>query len=102
MKMRFKKTSSLKRIIVVLLAICLFSFVVTSSVFSIGIHHHCFEGNCIVCFFTAMSERITACNISVLSVFVVLFAYDLFARCFEGSFVCHALTPVCLKVKLSD
>ena len=102
MKMQFKKTSSLKRILVVLLAMCLFGFVVTSSVFSIGTHHDCTGEDCIVCFFIAMGERISACNIFVLLVATaVLLGSFLAHSCVETAFL-HHYTPVCLKVKLSD
>ena len=97
---QFKKTSA-EKILAVLLAVCVLCFFVTSSVFSIGVHHDCTGENCIVCFFTTMGERINACNIFVLLVATAVLLGGFLSRSFEKNAALCQYTPVCLKVKLS-
>ena len=99
---QFKKTSAEKKILVVLLAVCVLCFVVTSSVFSIGVHHDCTGEDCIVCFFITMGERINACTIFVLLVATAVILGSFSAHfCAENTSL-YQSTPVYLKVKLSN
>ena len=97
----FKKTNA-EKILVVLLAVCVLCFVVTSSVLSIGIHHDCTGEDCIVCFFTTMGERISACSIFVLLVATAILLGGFLAHSCVENISLYRSTPVYLKVKLSN